>query len=395
MSSCGSLNALSADPRSPGKKEYPGGRPAVNTPNFVKTSDFDYALPPELIAQDPAERRDGSRMMVLHRADRRWEHKRFTDLPSYLRAGDLLVFNDTKVIPARLFGRKPGTGGRAELFLLEEREPGVWDILLRCRRRPDPGGQLELEGGGSAEILSYGEQGAATVRFHIDRPVLAYLELHGHTPLPPYIKRDVSNQKSVVSEKGKLITDHCSLNTDRERYQTVYARAPGSVAAPTAGLHFTPGLLERLAAQGIPRAEVTLHVGIGTFRPVSAERVEDHVMHEERYCVPEGTARAIANTRANGGRIVAVGTTTVRTLESVAARHGAVVADSGRTGIFIYPPYTFRAVDAMLTNFHLPQSTLLMMISAFSDREFVLAAYAEAVREKYRFFSYGDCMLLV
>ncbi|HMP75302.1 MAG TPA: tRNA preQ1(34) S-adenosylmethionine ribosyltransferase-isomerase QueA [Kiritimatiellia bacterium] len=361
----------------------------------MNTSDFDYFLPPELIAQQPVDRRDESRMMVMHRADRRWEHRRVSDLPAYLRPNDLLVLNNTRVIPARLFARKPGTGGRAEVFLLEALEEGVWEVLLRCRRRPEPGGRLELEGGGAAEILAYGEQGAASVRFHIDRPLLDYLEEHGHTPLPPYIKRVTGDRCPVTSGESEPVTGHRSPVTDKERYQTIYARTPGAVAAPTAGLHFTPELFERLAAAGVGRAELTLHVGIGTFRPVSVERVEDHVMHDERYEVPTETAAAVRAARANGGRVVAVGTTSVRTLEAVAARHGAVVADQGRTSIFIYPPYTFRAVDALLTNFHLPQSTLLMMISAFAAREFILAAYAEAVREKYRFFSYGDCMLIL
>ncbi len=351
----------------------------------MKTSDFIYALPPELIAQAPAERRDAARMMVLHRADRRWEHRRFADLPHYLRAGDLLVLNNTRVIPARLFARKPGTGGRAEIFLLEAASEDVWEVLLRCRRRPGSGGRLELEGGGTAEILACGEQGAATIRFHLDRPLLDYLEEHGHTPLPPYIKR---------TEDGKRKTEHDG-EADRERYQTIYARTPGAVAAPTAGLHFTPELFARLEAAGVARAEVTLHVGIGTFRPVSAERVEDHVMHGERYAVPDETAAAVRSAVRAGGRVVAVGTTSVRTLEGAAARSGDIVAGEGRTGIFIYPPYDFRVVSAMLTNFHLPQSTLLMMISAFAGREFVLAAYAEAVKEKYRFFSYGDCMLIL
>jgi S-adenosylmethionine:tRNA ribosyltransferase-isomerase len=359
----------------------------------LQTVDFDYPLPPELIAQHPADRRDGARMMVLHRADQRIEHRRFADLPDYLQAGDMVVVNNTKVIPARLFARKPGTGGRAELFLLEQNQDGTWLALMRCRRRPDPGQYLDLEGdGGRADVLSYGEEGQVVLRFTTREPFLDYLAAFGHTPLPPYIKRVIRDPSSVVrtSDHGSQITDH-----DAERYQTIYAQTPGAVAAPTAGLHFTPQMFAQLEALGVSRVELTLHVGIGTFRPVKTERVQDHVMHEERYEVSVSAAEAIQRTRAGGGRIVAVGSTTVRTLEAVARDHGSVVAASGRTGIFIYPPYTFRAVDLMLTNFHLPQSTLLMMVCALAGQEFVLHAYAEAVKEKYRFFSYGDCMLIV
>lgn len=361
----------------------------------MNTSEFNYDLPPELIAQHPPAQRDASRMLVLHRANGCWEHRLFADLPAYLRTGDLLVLNNTRVIPARLFGRKPGTGGKAELFLLEEVAPGEWDILMRCRRRPDPGGYLELEDGVSrAHVLSYGEEGQARVRFETAIPFMEYVERYGHVPLPPYIKRVTGDRCPVSGEEGP-VTGHRSPVTDRERYQTIYARDAGAVAAPTAGLHFTPGMFARLAAQGVARADVTLHVGIGTFRPVSAERVEDHRMHEERYQVPPATADAVNRTRAGGGRIVAVGSTSVRTLESVADASGRVTAGSGRTGIFIHPPYSFRAVDLMLTNFHLPQSTLLMMVCALAGRDLTLAAYAEAVRERYRFFSYGDCMLIL
>lgn len=359
----------------------------------LKTLQFDFDLPPDLIAQQPADQRDGSRMMVLHRQDQRIEHRRFTDLPAYLRPGDLVVVNNTKVIPARIYARKPGTGGRAEIFLLEENPDGTWQALLRCRRRPAPGEHLLLEGDGSpVDLLRYGEEGRVEVRFHTPGPLLDYLERFGHTPLPPYIKRVVRDPSSVIraAEHGSQITDH-----DAERYQTIYAQPAGSVAAPTAGLHFTPEMFERLAGMGVGRAELTLHVGLGTFRPVKAERVQDHVMHEERYEVPAAAAEAIRQARAAGGRILAVGSTSVRTLETVARDHGSVVAAGGRTGIFIYPPYTFRAVDLMLTNFHLPQSTLIMMVCALAGYDFTMRAYAEAVKEKYRFFSYGDCMLIV
>ena len=345
----------------------------------MKTSDFDYVLPPELIAQHPADRRDGSRLMVVHRAEGRWEHRAFTDLPSYVRTGDVVVVNNTKVIPARLIGKKTGTGGKAEIFLLEELKPGVWDVLLRARRRPRPGESLEFGGGRLvATMESEGELGRAVVRFATERPVLAWAEELGDTPLPPYIQRPAG-----------------SLDEDRDRYQTVFAKHPGAVAAPTAGLHFTPDVLARLDAMGVRRAEVTLHVGLGTFRPVSAETVTDHTMEAERYVVTRDAAETIRAARAAGGRCLAVGSTSVRTLESVAARHGELCEAEGRTDLFIYPPFTFRVADLILTNFHLPKSTLLMMMSAFAGRDLMLAAYAEAVRERYRFFSYGDAMLLI
>lgn len=345
----------------------------------MRLSDFDYILPPELIAQTPAERRDCSRMMVLFRDRQQWEHALFADLPSYLNRGDLLVLNNTKVIPARLFARKK-TGGRVELLLLEEVATNEWRALVKGRGLRKPGLEFHLEGGGTALVVGCEADGVVTIRFDLPMPVMSYLETHGLPPLPPYIKR---SPKEVAS------------GDDRERYQTIYAREPGSVAAPTAGLHFTEDVFRRLTERGIDRTEITLHVGIGTFRPITTERVEDHVMHEERYEVPVAAAEAINIARARGGRIVAVGTTSVRTLETVMARHGRMIPDSGRTDLYIYPPYTFRAVDALLTNFHLPRSTLLMLVSAFAGREFVMAAYEEAVRQEYRFFSYGDCMLIL
>ena len=350
----------------------------------MKVADFDYELPPELIAQEPAERRDGAHMMVLDRAARTIEHRRFTDLPDYLHAPDLLVVNDTRVIPARLFGRKAkaGTGGKVEFLLLEETAPGQWDALMRCRRRPKPGEQVILdEDLAVVTVLEDGELGRVKIRVESALPWLEVLERIGQTPLPPYI------QRKNVSEERRL--------ADKHRYQTVFAREPGAVAAPTAGLHFTPDVLERLAARGIGHATVTLHVGIGTFRPVSVENVRDHRMDFERWEVPEETARRIAGAKAAGGRVVAVGTTSVRTLESAAVRPEGFGAGQGRTDLFIHPPYAFRMVDAMVTNFHLPKSTLIMMISAFAGREFVLEAYREAIRERYRFYSYGDCMLMV
>ena len=346
----------------------------------MKTSDFDYELPPELIAQEPACERDRSRMLVLHRREERLEHRRFSDIPEYLGAGDLLVVNDTRVIPARVYGRKAASGGKVEILLLEETAPGTWDILLHASRRPKVGDTILFgDGLASAILLADGEKGRASIRIESAKPWLDVVAEIGEPPLPPYIKRsEARDQKS-----------------DRERYQTVYAKCPGAVAAPTAGLHFTEEIFQTLEKRGVNKATVTLHVGLGTFRPVDAENVEDHRMEAERYTVPEETAAAIRACKMRGGRVVAVGSTSVRTLETVAAEHGEVVACSGRSSLFIRPPYEFKVVDAMLTNFHLPRSTLIMMVSALATRELILKAYAEAVRERYRFFSYGDCMLIL
>jgi S-adenosylmethionine:tRNA ribosyltransferase-isomerase len=345
----------------------------------MKTADFDYHLPPELIAQHPAEKRDQSRMLVLHRADGQLEHRRFSDLPEYLRAGDLLVANDTRVIPARVFGQKEATGGKVELLLLEEVAKDTWDVLLHSSRRPKIDSHILFGStGAKATLLEDGEKGRARIRIESPRPWLDVVTEIGIPPLPPYIKRPQAGEKP-----------------DIERYQTIYAERPGAVAAPTAGLHFTPEVFQSLEKRGVKRSNVTLHVGLGTFRPVDAENLEDHRMEPERYTISEETARLIRETRAAGGRIVAVGSTTVRTLETAAAEHGEVVACTGRSSLFIHPPYSFKVVDVMLTNFHLPKSTLIMMISALASRELVLRAYEEAVREKYRFYSYGDCMLIV
>ena len=346
----------------------------------MKTADFDFELPPELIAQHPAQRRELSRMLVVRRREGTLEHRHFFDLSQYLNKGDLLVVNNTRVIPARIFGRKPATGGKVEILLLEEIRPGTWDILLHASRRPKVGSLITLgEGQAVAILLSDGAKGRATIKIESERPWLEVLEEIGIPPLPPYIKRsEVGDQKS-----------------DRERYQTVYAKHPGAVAAPTAGLHFTDDIFQTLEKQGVTKTEVTLHVGLGTFRPVDAENVEDHRMEPERYTVPEETAKRIEETKSAGGRIVAVGSTSVRTLESVAAENGRVIPCSGRSSLFIYPPYPFTVVDAMLTNFHLPKSTLIMMICALAGRKLILRAYEEAVKEKYRFYSYGDCMLIL
>ena len=365
----------------------------------MKTSDFDYHLPPELIAQQPSAERVQARMMVIQRATGVFDHRRVADLPAFLHPGDLLVVNDTRVIPARLYGHKTGTGGRVEILLVEETAPGIWEALRRARHAK-PGARLELAGGQvQAEVLAVKNEGRVTLQLRHARPLLEILETDGVMPLPPYIKRTAANalQRAV----------------DRERYQTIYARNPGAVAAPTAGLHFTEAILTTLEQQGVRHVAVTLHVGPGTFKPVTVAEVEQHRMDAERYTVPEVTARLIRETRAAKGRIVAVGSTVVRTLETVAADHdsvvdresaadrdsavdhGAVEASQGRSDLFIYPPYKFRVVDAFLTNFHLPSSSLLMMVSALAGRELILRAYAEAIRERYRFYSYGDCMLIL
>ncbi len=355
----------------------------------MNTSEFDYRLPPELIAQEPAPVRSAARMMVVRRAGGSLEHRRVAELPALLRAGDLLVVNDTRVIPARLFGRKPSTGGRIEVLLIEESPgpaagAGVWEVLLKASRPPAAGSVLELAGGRiRAEVLGRSEGGRARLRLTHDQPLMDILAEAGVTPLPPYIRRPRAGG------------DPRRAALDRDRYQTVFARAPGAVAAPTAGLHFTPELLAELAARGIGRAAVTLHVGPGTFKPIDSATVEAHRMDPERYRVPAETARLIAAARERRGRIVAVGSTVVRTLETVAAERGAVTAAEGRTALFIRPPHVFRAVDALLTNFHLPTSTLLVMVSAFAGLELARRAYAEAIRERYRFYSYGDCMLIL
>ncbi|HEX4956035.1 MAG TPA: tRNA preQ1(34) S-adenosylmethionine ribosyltransferase-isomerase QueA [Thermoanaerobaculia bacterium] len=351
----------------------------------MRTADFDFELPAAAIAQQAAARGE-SRLFVLD-APGEARHRTIRDLPSLLAPGDLLVVNDTRVIPARLFARRPDTGGLLELLLVERRGPREWLCLARPGRRARTGRVFRLEGptGGSdlsVEVVGRGEEGRFEVRF--SEPIEPWLEILGHVPLPPYIQR-------------------ADTAADRERYQTVYARQPGSIAAPTAGLHFTPELLGELESAGIARAAVTLHVGLGTFLPVTAEEVADHRMEAERWEIPEATATAIAACRERGGRVVAVGTTVVRTLESAAlaaepgrAGTGACpyLAGSGSTRLFITPGFPFQVVDALLTNFHLPRSTLLMLVSAFAGRERVLAAYREAIAAGYRFYSYGDAMLV-
>jgi S-adenosylmethionine:tRNA ribosyltransferase-isomerase len=335
------------------------------------TRDFDYELPPDRIAQHPVPR-GASRLLVLDREGPE-RHRRVSDLPELLRPGDLLILNDTRVIPARLFGRR-SSGGQIEILLTGKAGAREWDALVKPGRRARPGTVIHLDEGLTAEVAEKEENGRHRLRF--SEPIEPHLERLGHIPLPPYIQREDEAE-------------------DRERYQTVWAKSPGAIAAPTAGLHFSREILDRLAAAGIAIAEVTLHVGLGTFKPVTAERIEDHRMESERWEVGEATAAAIRRTRDQGGRIVAVGTTVVRTLES-AALAGAPhpLAGHGATELFITPGFRFRVVDVLLTNFHLPKSTLLMLVSAFAGRERVLAAYEEAIRESYRFYSYGDAMLV-
>jgi S-adenosylmethionine:tRNA ribosyltransferase-isomerase len=334
--------------------------------------DFQYPLPPDRIAHQPTDRRSASRLLHLA-SDGRCHDRQFTDLAELLRAGDLLVFNDTRVIPARLLGHKAGSGGRVEVLV--ERLLDDHRVLahVRASKAPGPGTGLELEGGLSVRVEGRQED-LFLLRFAGDTPVLELLERHGHMPLPPYI-------------------DRADVPLDRERYQTVYARVPGAVAAPTAGLHFDAALLADLQARGIEFGYVTLHVGAGTFQPVRAERIEDHRMHAERVEVDAAVCERIAAARARGGRVVAVGTTVVRSLES-AVRDGAVQPFRGETDIFITPGYRFQAVDALVTNFHLPESTLLMLVCAFAGYDPVMAAYRHAVEAGYRFFSYGDAMFL-
>jgi S-adenosylmethionine:tRNA ribosyltransferase-isomerase len=353
------------------------------TDNGLKTSEFDYDLPPELIAQEPLEDRTAARMMLVNRHDESIRHAFVRDLPAFLKSGDLLVVNDTRVIPARIHGQKAETGGHVELLLLEELASGEWEALCGSSRRPRVGIELVMAGGRIlARVTGWKEGGRVTVALRSERPLVEVLEEVGVPPLPPYIKRARERAPGAIAH-------------DREYYQTVYARVPGAVAAPTAGLHLTPGLLDQLSAQGVDHASVTLHVGMGTFKPVTVEDVAAHCMEPERFTVPESAAAAINRTRAAGGRVVAVGSTTVRTLEHSADEAGVVQAGQGRTGIFIHPPYRFRVVDMMLTNFHLPASTLVMMVSALAGQALIRRAYDEAIRERYRFYSYGDCMLIL
>lgn len=346
----------------------------------MNVSDFDYELPEELIAQRPADKRDGSRLLVVDRKAGSVSHEHFSDVKKHLKAGDCLVINDSKVLPARLYGTKAITGAKVEFLLTKRLEGDTWETMVRPGKRLKPGDSVDFADGFRAHIDANGEGGTRIVTFEYEGIFMERLEEIGSMPLPPYI-------------------DRAAMDEDKDRYQTVYAEHDGSVAAPTAGLHFTEELLEEIEAMGVKIARVTLHVGIGTFRPVKAEKVEDHHMHFEEYSVSEENAKIINDTLDAGGRIVAVGTTSTRTLESAAVRSESgewrVAAGDGSTGIFIYPGYEFKIIGALITNFHLPKSTLMMLISAFYDREKILKVYEEAVRERYRFFSYGDAMMLI
>jgi len=354
---------------------------------LVDLADFDYRLPDELIAQEPPADRAGARMLVLHRHEQRWEDRRFRDFPSLLGPGDCLALNDSRVFPARLYGRRAGVrsipvgknnpkrnehlSGRVEVFLLRPRGDRRWEALVRPGRKMRLGERIKFEGGLEVEIVGRGDLGLRTIQFDTDADLFAEFERIGHIPLPPYIKRP-------------------DQPADRERYQTVFAREKGSAAAPTAGLHFTPEILEECRARGAETAYVTLHVGLGTFQPLHAEQVETARLHAESYSLAEENAGKLRTAK----RVVAVGTTTVRTIESV-LRDGEWRAQSGETDIFIYPGFEFRGVDAMLTNFHLPRTSLLLLVCAFAGKELALAAYRHAVEERYRFYSYGDCMMIV
>jgi S-adenosylmethionine:tRNA ribosyltransferase-isomerase len=356
----------------------------------MRTSDFDFELPPELIAQHPAPKRDQSRLLVLHRNENRVEHRRFPDLLEFLRPGDVLVLNNSRVIPARLRGVNAKTGGKFEVFLLDESSPNDWWTMMRPGKNARIGTQIIFcdtdgkTGDVRATVVETNNEGHRRLQFSGTLEIRHELDRLGEVPLPPYIQR------------------HDQLPDDRGRYQTIFARTDGSVAAPTAGLHFTVELLEQIRARGVQICFITLHVGAGTFLGVKTESLADHKMHEERFELSEETAKLINSGKNSGHRVIATGTTTVRVLETVAAQNnGKLAKNAGKTGIFIYPPFSFQVVDVLLTNFHLPRSTLLMLVSAFAapgesrGREMILQAYAEAIRERYRFFSYGDAMLIL
>ena len=340
----------------------------------MKTSDFYYDLPSELIAQTPLEKRDASRLMCLDKATGAVSHHHFYELPNFMRAGDCLILNNSRVLPARLLGRRLPGGGACEVLLLQDKGGKVWECLVRPGKHLREGARMSFgEGELTAEVAEVLPDGNRLVRFDYEGIFLEVLERLGKMPLPPYIKEELR---------------------DQERYQTVYSKVNGSAAAPTAGLHFTPELLEKIAAKGVGVGYVTLHVGLGTFRPVKEDEIEQHDMHSEYCVIPQETADLINRTKANGGRVICVGTTSCRTIESWAGEDGTMTATGGWTNIYIYPGYRFKVMDALVTNFHLPESTLVMLVSALAGREHILAAYEEAVRERYRFFSFGDAMFI-
>lgn len=342
---------------------------------MLKTSDFYFDLPPELIAQDPLTDRSASRLLVLDKNTGEIKHEQFRNIINYLNPGDCLVLNDTRVIPARLHGIREGTGAAIEVLLLKRKEKDVWETLVRPGKKVRPGAKLSFgEGLLRGEVLEIVEEGNRLIRFQYEGIFEEVLDRLGEMPLPPYITHKLE---------------------DKNRYQTVYAKYDGSAAAPTAGLHFTRDLLDEIAQRGVNLAYVTLHVGLGTFRPVKAERITEHHMHSETYQITKEAAEVINRTRKNGGRVICVGTTSCRSLESAAEEDGTLRECSGNTEIFIYPGYRFKVLDALITNFHLPESTLVMLVSALAGREKVLRAYGEAVEERYRFFSFGDAMLVI
>ena len=340
----------------------------------MDVKEFDYDLPKELIAQDPLEDRSGSRLLVLKKKPGEMEHRIFKDIKEYLKPGDCLVINNTKVIPARLYGVKEGTEAKIEILLLKRRENDIWETLVKPGKKAKPGTKISFgDGILTGEVIDIVEEGNRLIQFHYEGIFEEILDRLGQMPLPPYIKEELQ---------------------DAERYQTVYSKEIGSAAAPTAGLHFTKELLEEIQAMGVQICYVTLHVGLGTFRPVKAEDITDHTMHSEYCMISQETADTINQTKAKGGRVICVGTTSCRTIESWAGEDGTLKESAGWTSIFIYPGYRFRVLDGLVTNFHLPESTLIMLVSALAGRKHVLAAYEEAVREKYRFFSFGDAMFI-
>ena len=341
----------------------------------MKTSDFNYELPPELIAQTPIPQRDASRLLVLDKNTGAWQHRHFYDLPEDLRPGDCLILNNSRVLPARLLGHRLPGGGACEVLLLIDRGNKTWECLVRPGKRMRTGAKLSFgDGELTAEVVEELPGGNRLVRFDYEGIFLEVLERLGKMPLPPYIKEELQ---------------------DQERYQTVYSKVNGSAAAPTAGLHFTQELLDQVSAMCVKLGYVTLHVGLGTFRPVKEDEIEGHEMHSEYCVIPQETADLINETKKNGGRVICVGTTSCRTIESWAAEDGTMTASAGWTDIFIYPGYRFKVLDGLITNFHLPESTLIMLVSALAGREHVLAAYQEAVKERYHFFSFGDAMLIL